>query len=441
MTPVSAFTHATFDLKEGSKTQKRLFYPFFSRLRFQLASGLFVCSLLPAIIRSGGALDRYIQTENGLNTLLITSICVGVGVWALRRLGRLPGAEPIYYVLPIFSAVYAIAAVGLLLLRLDYGRFAFIGSYGLSISWFIFLQLAASRSAFTRLAVLPDVDLTMHMRRRDRIEWIRLKNPNQNLPNVSGIVADLRADLSDDWLNFITDCTLSGKPVFHIKQVREALTGRVEIEHLSENTFGSLSPDGLYLRLKSLGERFFALLLIAVLAPILIVIGIVIRLDSKGAAIFRQERAGFRGKPFVMYKFRTMLAHPPSSDLREAAMTADRDPRITRVGQFLRRTRIDELPQLFNVLKGEMSIIGPRPEAQILSDWYTAELPFYRYRHIVKPGLTGWAQVSQGHVADADQVLEKLHYDFYYIKNISLWLDLVIIVRTIRTMLTGFGAK
>ncbi len=142
-----------------------------------------------------------------------------------------------------------------------------------------------------------------------------------------------------------------------------------------------------------------------------------------------------------MYKFRTMNGEKPTADMLTAAMTKDLDPRITRVGRFLRRSRLDELPQLFNILRGEMSFIGPRPEAQILSEWYTAELPFYRYRHIVKPGLTGWAQVTQGHVAAADQVLEKLHYDFYYIKNLSLWLDVLIVARTIRTVLTGFGAR
>ncbi|TIP99650.1 MAG: sugar transferase, partial [Mesorhizobium sp.] len=117
------------------------------------------------------------------------------------------------------------------------------------------------------------------------------------------------------------------------------------------------------------------------------------------------------------------------------------DTRITRLGQFLRKSRIDELPQAINILRGEMSWIGPRPEALVLSKWYEAELPFYRYRHIVRPGITGWAQVNQGHVAAVDDVLEKLHYDFYYIKNFSPWLDVLIVFRTIRTMLTGFGAR
>src|SRR5690606_29136595 len=153
------------------------------------------------------------------------------------------------------------------------------------------------------------------------------------------------------------------------------------------------------------------------------------------------ERIGYLDRLFIVYKLRTMRNSEGTLEDKESAITRVKDPRITRFGHFLRRTRIDELPQLINVLRGEMSWIGPRPEAVVLAQWYDAELPFYPYRHIVRPGITGWAQVNQGHVAGVDDVLEKLHYDFYYIKNISPWLDLVIIMRTIRIMLTGFGAK
>jgi lipopolysaccharide/colanic/teichoic acid biosynthesis glycosyltransferase len=132
---------------------------------------------------------------------------------------------------------------------------------------------------------------------------------------------------------------------------------------------------------------------------------------------------------------------PENGDPRLAAMTEKKDLRITRVGHFLRRYRLDELPQVINVLIGQMSWIGPRPEAMPLSAWYESELPFYRYRHIVRPGITGWAQLKQGHVADVGEVLEKLHYDFYYIKNFSFWLDLLILAGTIRIIFTGYGAR
>jgi lipopolysaccharide/colanic/teichoic acid biosynthesis glycosyltransferase len=130
-----------------------------------------------------------------------------------------------------------------------------------------------------------------------------------------------------------------------------------------------------------------------------------------------------------------------STDARAAAMTGDLDPRVTPVGALLRRTRIDELPQVFNILRAEMSWIGPRPEAEVLSHWYVGELPFYRYRHVVKPGISGWAQTNQGHVAEVGEVHRKLQYDFYYIKYFSPWLDVLILFKTARTMLNGFGAR
>jgi lipopolysaccharide/colanic/teichoic acid biosynthesis glycosyltransferase len=184
-----------------------------------------------------------------------------------------------------------------------------------------------------------------------------------------------------------------------------------------------------------------ALAVLILLAPFLVALMIAIRLDSPGPAIFRQTRIGYRGRPFTMYKLRTMkVAEPKAQEEREHAMTKRGDDRITRVGHFLRVTRLDELPQLINILKGEMGWIGPRPEAAPLSAWYEAEIPFYSYRHIVRPGITGWAQVNQGHVAAVEDVSHKLHYDFYYIKNFSPWLDIVIALKTLKTIKTGFGA-
>jgi lipopolysaccharide/colanic/teichoic acid biosynthesis glycosyltransferase len=154
--------------------------------------------------------------------------------------------------------------------------------------------------------------------------------------------------------------------------------------------------------------------------------------------LFRQRRVGRAGNFFDMFKFRTMV-HGEANGGRDEAITADGDTRVTKVGAFLRRSRLDELPQIFNIIAGQMSWIGPRPEAEVLSSWYTGEIPFYRYRHVVRPGISGWAQVNQGHVASVDEVHAKLQYDFYYVKYFSAWLDILITFRTVRTMLTGFG--
>lgn len=215
----------------------------------------------------------------------------------------------------------------------------------------------------------------------------------------------------------------------------------MEIAHLSENTLGSINPNAGYIKLKQVIDWVMALVTLVAFFPFALVLALLIKLDSPGPVIFRQQRMGFRGLPFTMYKFRTMVDGGSSGAAVEGAITRPGDKRITRIGSFLRRTRIDELPQLVNILRGEMSWIGPRPEAVSLSQWYERELPFYRYRHIVRPGITGWAQINQGHVAQIDEVHQKLHYDFYYIQNFSPWLDVVIVLRTCGVVLTGFGSR
>jgi lipopolysaccharide/colanic/teichoic acid biosynthesis glycosyltransferase len=211
----------------------------------------------------------------------------------------------------------------------------------------------------------------------------------------------------------------------------------VEIEHLSENSLGSLLPSSIYLKLKRACDT--AGVLIA--APLILMAGVVVALAVKlkdgGPVFFTQPRMGHRGEVFSILKFRTMRVGSHNGN----HFTSGDDPRVTRIGRLLRRYRIDELPQAWNVLRGEMSWIGPRPESLPLSAWYEERIPFYSYRHIVRPGITGWAQVQQGWAAEVEEVTGKLHYDFFYIKHFSPWLDLLITVRTIRTVLTGFGAR
>ena len=301
--------------------------------------------------------------------------------------------------------------------------------------------MQAERHLRTRIAVVP-LGKVERLLSISAVDWVTLRR--SNLADTTGceaIVADFSADLPDEWEAFLADAALAGRIVYQHKQLAESLTGRAELEQLSENSFGSLVPARGYFHLKGLADFLFALALLPVALPLMLAIAIAIRLDSKGAALFRQKRVGHAGRNIIVYKFRTMRALDTDEDERSAAMTKDGDGRVTRLGRVLRQLRLDELPQMFNILKWEMSWIGPRPEAEVLSVWYTSELPFYRYRHIVKPGISGWAQVNQGHVADVDEVYRKLQYDFYYIKYFSPWLDLLIFLRTIKTMLTGFGSR
>jgi lipopolysaccharide/colanic/teichoic acid biosynthesis glycosyltransferase len=209
----------------------------------------------------------------------------------------------------------------------------------------------------------------------------------------------------------------------------------VDIEHLSENNLGSLLPSSIYLRFKRLVDLCLAAILLPVVFVILSAAALAIRLDDGGPVFFRQKRMGFRGRSFEMIKLRTMRAVPGP------AFTQPHDPRVTRAGRLLRKFRIDELPQVLNILRGDMSWIGPRPESLELASWYEGEVPFYSYRHIVRPGITGWAQTLQGNVSEVAAATDKLRYDFYYIKYFSPWLDLLIVARTVRAVLTGFGSR
>jgi len=255
------------------------------------------------------------------------------------------------------------------------------------------------------------------------------------------IVADLHAALPREWEQALARAALNGSPIYHVKEISESLTGKVEIEHLSENAFGNLAPNASYGAMKSLLERLLAVVALIAFSPILLLACIAIKLDSSGPVIFRQKRVGYRGHHFTIFKLRTMSAVSELKDGIEADITVANDSRVTRVGRWLRDLRIDEMPQLLNVLRGEMSIIGPRPETVKLSKWYEERLDFYPYRHVVLPGITGWAQVCQGHVASMSDVYHKLQYDFYYIKNYSLWLDIVVAMRTVGVMIKKFGAR
>ena len=331
----------------------------------------------------------------------------------------------------------------ILLLRLDYDRLALLLGFLFHLLWLYVVYFTVQRGSRPAIAIVP-WGRAERIKSIDSVDWLTMREPIlAEVVDHHALVADFGAEMPDAWERFLADAALDGRIVYQVKQLSESLTGRVELEHISENSFGSLMPARGYFHLKELVDLVFSLISLPVVLPVMAVIALAIRLEGGGPVFFRQRRVGYAGRPIEIVKFRTMvpLEHRPPVDARNAAMTSDGDDRITRVGGFLRRTRIDELPQIWNVLKGEMSWIGPRPEAEVLSVWYTGEIPFYRYRHVVKPGISGWAAVNQGHVADVDDVHRKLQYDFYYIKYFSPWLDLLIVFRTVKTMLTGFGSR
>jgi len=413
-----------------------------SRVRYQLIAGLIVAVVLPSAVYHSGDLALAMRLPSSLNTAIGGAIAYAFSLYLLRRVATFPGMGLLGYVMPAVTAGYGLVLTVFFLARLDYSRLNFALSFGAAMLFLFLVSIHLRRHGRQRFYVIPS-EHASGLTSLPGADWTVLSEARLPDDVRAILIADLRADLDESWERLIAEAALNGYPVYHSKQVQESLTGRVEIEHLSENSFGSLIPNLSYRKLK----RTLDLAVSLALAPLLIVPGLIvallITLDSPGPVFFRQIRRGYRGKIFHVLKFRTMRHHMPDQVEceRSHAVTRTRDPRITRVGQFLRRTRIDELPQIWNVLRGEMSWIGPRPEAIALSEWYMTELPFYTYRHIVRPGITGWAQVNQGHVADLDGVHEKLHYDFFYIKNFSGWLDLLILWRTVGIVFSGFGAK
>ncbi|SMH40593.1 sugar transferase [Mesorhizobium australicum] len=409
------------------------------RLRFQLIGLLTVAALLPAFVR-GGYTFAGMAAGNNLQTLTGVAAASVLGWFLHRRLSDFPGTLSTSYIGSAFAGSFGVTVLIYFLFRIDYSRSIFVVGFAVSIVWMYLVCILENRYKRFKLGFIP-LGATGNLDDLDGVVWHRIENPAGALDGLDGIVVDLRADLDDVWERFIADAALHGVPVHHVKQIRESLTGRLEIEHLSENTLGSLNPNQVYLKVKHAADWIASALVLVVIWPLLLIVAVAIRIDSPGPALFIQERRGYRGINIKVIKFRTMRVGEIDPTDRESAKTVVADPRVTRIGRFLRVARIDELPQLFNILRGEMSLIGPRPEALPLSQWYESELPFYRYRHIVRPGISGWAQVNQGHVTEVDEVLDKLHYDFYYIKNFSLWLDLLIILKTVRTVIGGIGAR
>jgi exopolysaccharide biosynthesis polyprenyl glycosylphosphotransferase len=242
----------------------------------------------------------------------------------------------------------------------------------------------------------------------------------------------------------LLDCGTKGILVEDGLTTYEYFTGKLPIESLTPSFLvfsGAFQKSRLQLGMRRLVSFIAAIVGLVVTAPLMAVIALAIKIDSPGPVLFIDERAGQGGQPFRLVKFRTM--HPAVGGERSAASIWSRndDDRITRVGHWLRPLRLDELPQFWNILKGEMGLVGPRPEILANVQAMTEQIPYYALRHSIAPGLTGWAQTRAGYSVSLEQVTEKMRYDLFYIKHMSVWLDIRILADTIKIVLFGRGAK
>lgn len=249
--------------------------------------------------------------------------------------------------------------------------------------------------------------------------------------------------LDQDITHGLFKAKLDGLRVGDMRGLYEKLAARVPVDLIEDDWF--LLEDGFNLnvnnslrRLKRAFDISFSLGLLILASPLLLIAALATRLDSPGPILYRQTRVGLNGKEFTLFKIRSMLA---DAEKNGAQWAAQKDPRVTRVGRFLRTSRIDELPQLFNVLKGEMSVIGPRPERPAFVSQLAEQLPYYDVRHSVKPGITGWAQVCYPYGASLEDARYKLEYDLFYIKHLSALLEAKILLKTVGVVLFPKGAR
>jgi sugar transferase (PEP-CTERM system associated) len=306
-----------------------------------------------------------------------------------------------------------------------------------------------ARSIVEAIRAHPDIgmevvfweDVQLEAAQRKQV-WVSvLDRLSKAQPPIHRIIVAMEVQRGELPVQELLTMRFQGIEVEEDGTLRERLYGKIQLDGLRPSNF--LYSEGFHIRASQQFTRQIVSLLVAAVGLLLFLpffpfFALAVKLSSKGPLFFHQPRIGMGGRVFDVVKFRTMYTDAESGGAKWA--TKD-DPRVTPVGRFLRKTRIDEIPQLWNVLRGDMGLVGPRPERPEFVDWLKDELPFYYLRTLIRPGLTGWAQVRYGYGATLAETKEKLEYDLYYIKHMSLGLDLLIMFETIKTILRRRGAQ
>jgi len=375
--------------------------------------------------------------ETVMHSVLLSEIALGVSILFLFHISTRPFLALPRYVVPVVGIFFGLVLVSVLLFRVDYSRFSLMVGFVCSALLLMLFSIYIVKARKGLVYLIPNFETANWMDQAGvKFEVLGESVLPDILPDA--VCVDLHSTVSSDWQRLIADFSLLRVPVYHVASLQEMIDGKVDTRYLHENSVGSLMVDGVYEPLKRLIDVLGCLLLLPAVVPVVLFTALLIRIESQGNPFFFQSRVGEGGRIFRLWKLRSMAE---LSATETAKFATDETHRITRIGAVIRKCRIDELPQLWNVLKGDMSLIGPRPEQPSFVESFNQQIPFYSYRHIVKPGITGWAQVEQGYADCEDTTAEKLSYDLFYIKNYSFWLDAVIVLKTLRTILTGFGAR
>ena len=384
-------------------------------------------------------------------TLLWCVLPYAVAAHLLMRASHLPVAERSGVLWVSVAAPFLLTPLGFALLQQAYSRAAVIWAFALTAAWLAWGYRRYVKHRALRLVYWDDevpLQLASYLSPEgvdplglQLLHWRPFPSQETDtknlLPACDGIVLDRHVLVDDARTRLLGQLKMQHLRLYSVEAVAELVSGRKTLPQLGDNLW-EIDNDPGYDRIKRLLDVCVLLALTPLWLPIATAIAAAVRFDSKGPALFTQERVGRNGKVFKLFKFRSMVhgLQAPGVHFAQAE-----DPRITRVGRVLRRTRLDELPQLWNVMRGEMSLIGPRPEQVPFVREFAGTIPSYPYRHLVRPGLTGWAQVQQGYADSADSTRIKLSYDLYYVAHYSLALDLLIAAKTCKIVWTGFGAR
>lgn len=366
--------------------------------------------------------------------------------WLYRGVA-LPRAERSGLLLVTTATPFVLTPLGFAISQQPYSRGAVLLVYILSTIWFAIGNWLYWRRHVQRLAYFDQgIPTQLHgligqeSARGQSVQlvpWPERALVSGEIPACEGVVLDRRAQSSDIRSQLLSKLKFSHVRLYSVEAVAELLSGRKMLP-TSQDELWQIDGNPAYDVAKRALDVLLVLMALPLWLPLCMVIGLLIKLDSPGPVLFTQSRVGRDGHSFRLWKLRSMRHQSQS---QPANFTQVQDDRITRVGHTIRRWRLDELPQLWNVLLGNMSLIGPRPEQTQLVHDYATRIPAYPYRHLVRPGITGWAQVQQGYAEGEEATAVKLSYDLYYVAHYSMALDLLIAYKTVRIVLSGFGSR
>ena len=372
-------------------------------------------------------------------TIMVSSGLLGISfaicLFSMLQIARISIWNMEQQVLPVWMTLSLIMAGLVLLFRLPYSS-VFAGINWVSGLFLLYLFSRLVREyAGLRIGILDGLEFEMS----SPLHVLLPVRDDEPLPaNLDAVVATPDQIRDPDRMTLLSMLAINRVPVIPDHVYREQVTGRIELNRIDASELVQMKNYQRYAVIKRASDIVMAGTGLVLLLPVMVMLAVLIRLETPGHPIFVQVRTGLSDREFRMYKFRSMVS---GADADGAKFATLKDSRVTGIGRVIRKLRLDELPQLYNVLIGDMSMIGPRPEQKALIDDLAKAIPLFRFRHVVRPGITGWAQVSQGYADDINSSDVKLSYDLFYIKNLSLMMDFIVFFKTLKTILTGFGSR